>query len=76
MSFGMYSFEQFCRVFFFFCPNVWSSISGFSKGIQLCVDCNNIRVQSQGKTAEKQYLHKEFDVFCNTSIYGILGQFL
>lgn len=43
---------------FFVCLNVWSSISGFSKGIQLCVDYNSIRVQSQGNTAEKHTFAK------------------
>lgn len=30
------------------------------KGIQLCAGYNNIRVESQGNTAGKNYLHKVF----------------
>lgn len=43
------------------------------KGIQLCVDYNNIRVESQGNTAGKNYLHKVFDIFSDISMYGTLG---
>lgn len=43
------------------------------KGIQLYVDYNNIRVESQGNTAGKNYLHKIFDIFLDISMYGTSG---
>lgn len=75
----MYSFGQFCRVFCFFvfcfflkCGPVFQDSPRVFNYVLIIITS---RVSSQDNIAEKN-LHKEFDVFSNISIYGVLVQFL